>query len=217
MVCCCSRFSTQICECFSVPAAHGCIRATMLAELTKLNRAISGCRTEGDWLQALSLLENFERSQAEADVISYNSTISVLKAAAQWQKALLLLQGLELRSLLADVITLSTSIQCCEFASTWLHAVLLLEDHNRYKLEADLIAYNSILHVLERTGRWQQAFGVLQSLLQRRQQIDEACQQHEAFFRSKQCLGWEFKEHQPLCAGDPFRLGSGQVRLDVGL
>ena len=62
-------------------------------------------RKEGQWQQALALLDQMREKDVTPDVITYNAAISAREKGGQWQQALALLDQMLEKGITANVIT----------------------------------------------------------------------------------------------------------------
>ena len=115
---------------------------------------------EGQWQQAVALLESMALNEVEGNVVIYSALSRVCSAASQWQKALDVFEAMRSSWVECNVIAFSTAIAACEKGSgsaSWQNILTLLEQMYKEDLYPNSITLSSVIAAMHHQGHWELA------------------------------------------------------------
>ncbi|OLQ00523.1 Pentatricopeptide repeat-containing protein, chloroplastic [Symbiodinium microadriaticum] len=134
------------------------------------NAMASSYEETGQWVSALTFLQNASQSWTLLDIISFNSVVSAgekaYKAAISaceksggWDAALGLSQSVALRSISGDIVTIGAAMSGCQASGDWHWAVDLLKHSAALSLRLNRVVLNTAIAASQ--GQWQLSAGLM--------------------------------------------------------
>eukprot|EP00929_Paragymnodinium_shiwhaense_P048486 TRINITY_DN24508_c0_g1_i1.p1 TRINITY_DN24508_c0_g1~~TRINITY_DN24508_c0_g1_i1.p1 ORF type:complete len:484 (+),score=140.14 TRINITY_DN24508_c0_g1_i1:81-1532(+) len=116
---------------------------------------------EGNFKQALDVLQQMRRANMEPSELTYNFAMCACHRAKQYEAALSLLAEMSEHGVVASVSTMALAMDVCAQCEAWEAALAISIDIQQANVPLDAVAYNAALAACELGGQWQEGVEML--------------------------------------------------------
>ncbi|CAM9959710.1 unnamed protein product, partial [Discosporangium mesarthrocarpum] len=134
-------------------------------DLISYNTAIAACRGDGQWRQALLLLDRLRSRGLKPDVFTYTAAMTACGDNGKHDQAQALWEGMRREGIMPNRVSFNAAIAAAGRAGLLTRALgLLREEIPAAGVAADASSYNAAMEACRKGGHWRQALDILNEM-----------------------------------------------------